>query len=82
MLGPPEPLTARSEAELLAQLRPGIDGVVLEDGPHRSTFLPAVWSSLPEPGHFLSELRRKAGLAADHWSSRTRVWRYRVEEIG
>lgn len=82
VLGPLERLEVASETELLAVLRPGVDGVLLCDGPHRGTFLPAVWESLPSPRDFLSELRRKAGLASDHWSPATQVHRYRVESFG
>jgi uncharacterized protein len=81
VLGPPEPLDVASEAELLAILRPGVDGLLIEDGPHRATFLPAVWESLPEPAHFLRELKQKAGLPAGHWSAGTRAWRYVVESV-
>lgn len=81
LLGPHEPLCFASERELLEQLRPGLDGVVLEEGAHRGTFLPAVWETLPEPREFLAQLKRKAGLAPHHWSERVRVWRYTVESI-
>lgn len=81
VLSPLEPLAVRDEAELLAALRPGVDGLVLRDEPHGATFLPAVWESLPSPRDFLRELKRKALLADDHWSSRLAFWRYQVEEI-
>jgi AmmeMemoRadiSam system protein A len=81
ILGPTEPFPVGSEAELLAGLRPGVDGLVLVDGSFRATFLPAVWESLPDPEAFVSELKRKAGLAPDHWSATLRFERYRVEEI-
>ena len=66
------------EEDLLVQLRPGVDGIVLEYGRHRATFLPQVWDSLPEPRHFLAALKRKAGLAADFWSAELSVARYSV----
>jgi AmmeMemoRadiSam system protein A len=81
ILSPPEPLTFTTESDLLAQLRPGVDGLVLEDGACRGTFLPAVWEVLPEPAEFLRQLKRKAGLAADHWSDTLRISRYRAEII-
>jgi AmmeMemoRadiSam system protein A len=82
VLGAPVPLPCASEDELLAELRPGIDGLVLREGARRSTFLPAVWESLPEPAAFLRELRRKAGLPPRHWSPAMRFWRYTVQEFG
>ncbi len=69
VLGDPEPLQFASEAELLATLRPGIDGVILECGSRRALFLPDVWETLPEPLEFLAQLKVKAGLEPDHWSS-------------
>lgn len=67
-----------AEEELLARLRPGIDGVTVEHGGHRATFLPQVWETLPEPRAFLAELKLKAGLAADFWSPRLNVGLYQV----
>ena len=61
---------------LLAQLRPGQDGLLLEDGRHRSTFLPKVWEQLPDPEQFLQQLLLKAGLPPDHWSDNLRFQHY------
>jgi len=68
-----------SEADLLRQVEPGIDGLVLEFGTHRGTFLPSVWKQLPDPVRFLGQLKRKAGLAADFWSPEMRFLRYSTE---
>jgi len=80
VLGVLEPLPAGSEVDLLAALRPGLDGLLIDDGAHRATFLPAVWESLPEAGRFLAELKRKAGLRGG-WPVAMRAWRYGVVEI-
>lgn len=82
VLTPPRPVPCASEAELIAALQPGLDGLILTDGPHRGTFLPAVWAQLPDPADFLRQLRIKAGLAPDHWSPGLRVARYRTETFG
>ncbi len=78
-LTPAEPLTVSSEAELLQRLQPGVDGLILEEGAHRATFLPAVWETLPDPREFLAQLRVKAGLPPDYWSPTLRLYRYRTE---
>lgn len=78
VLGPLERLAPTSEAELLAALRPGVDGLVLAEGARRATFLPAVWDQLPEPRRFLEALRCKAGLPPDYWSGTLEVHRYDV----
>jgi AmmeMemoRadiSam system protein A len=67
VLGAPQPLPSRTRGELLAALRPGIDGLILTDGQRRATFLPAVWSKLPEPDRYVSALLRKGGWPADAW---------------
>ncbi len=83
VLGRPEPLVFSSEAELVQQLRPGVDGLILEEGErYRGTFLPSVWSSLPDPRRFLAQLKLKAGLPPDYWSDTVRVWRYTTESFG
>jgi len=69
------------ESELLAKLRPGVDGVVLECDGRRGTFLPQVWESLAEPALFLEQLKLKAGLSRGFWSDNLRAWRYRVEKF-
>lgn len=82
ILSPATPLVCASEAELIAQLRPGIDGLIMEDGPCRGTFLPAVWESLPTARLFLEHLKQKAGLPPHHWSATLRISRYTTESFG
>ncbi|TAN71815.1 MAG: AmmeMemoRadiSam system protein A [Methylobacter sp.] len=82
LLTPAEPISFSSEQDLLAQLRPGTDGLILEEGRRRGTFLPSVWESLPEPEQFLRHLKQKAGLPPDHWSEDIRIYRYQAEIIG
>ncbi len=81
VLTPAVAMQFESEQDLLNQLRPGEDGLVLEDGIHRGTFLPAVWESLPDAKHFLQHLKLKAGLSPDYWSSTLRVSRYSTESF-
>ena len=78
LLDPPEPLDVRHEAEALAVLRPGIDGVIFEWRSARATLLPQVWAQCPEPAQFMTALKRKAGLPADFWAVDVRLSRYRV----
>jgi len=79
VLSPSEPLAFTSEGELLRMIEPGRDGLILEDGHARGTFLPTVWGSLPDPRDFLRHLKQKAGLSPNHWSDRIRISRYRTE---
>ncbi len=75
-LYPPEPIHFTSEADALAQLRPGEDGIVLHWSGRRATFLPQVWDNLPEPRTFLAHLKRKAGLEEDFWDDTVELERY------
>jgi len=67
-----------SEDDAVAQLRPGLDGVILEYAAYRGTFLPQVWEQLPDPRQFFGHLKRKAGLPADFWAEGVRLSRYTV----
>jgi AmmeMemoRadiSam system protein A len=80
LLSSMQPLHFDSEAQALAQLRPGKDGVVFEFGRHRSTFLPQVWEQLPTTPEFMAHLKRKAGLAPDFWAPGIRLHRYTVSK--
>lgn len=81
ILTPAEAMSFVSEQELIAQLQPGVDGLILQEGGRRGTFLPSVWSSLPRPEQFLRHLKQKAGLPADYWSDSIRCFRYTTESI-
>ena len=78
LLSPPSPLPVSGEGDLLEQLRPGTDGLILSLGRARGTFLPQVWEQLPEPEEFVGHLKEKAGLPRDFWSEGLRFWRYSV----
>lgn len=80
LLSPMQALTFASEAEALAQLRPGLDGVVFEFGARRSTFLPQVWEQLPDTDAFMAHLKHKAGLPVSFWAEGVRLQRYTVSK--
>ncbi|MFO1426547.1 MAG: AmmeMemoRadiSam system protein A [Steroidobacteraceae bacterium] len=82
VLGPLVPLAAASERELLAALRPNEDGLVIQAGASRATFLPAVWEQLPDPVEFLRHLKIKAGWTAGDWPAGVRAFRYTTECFG
>ena len=81
VLSTPEPVVFATEQELLQGLRPGVDGLILQENGSRGTFLPSVWESLPQPGDFLNHLKLKAGLPAGYWSGSVQVWRYTTESF-
>jgi AmmeMemoRadiSam system protein B/AmmeMemoRadiSam system protein A len=78
LLSRPKPIRFADEADLLAQIKQGEDGLILEGDGKRGTFLPQVWESIPDKKLFLQELLRKAGLSTETRLARCRVSRYRV----
>lgn len=81
VLGKPRVISFKDEDHLIEQLRPAEDGLILQEGANRGTFLPSVWESLPQPRQFLQQLKRKAGLAPDYWSDSLEVSRYRTQSF-
>jgi len=80
LLSTPKTIAFEDHADLLRRLRPGLDGVILEQAEEgrRATFLPQVWEDLSDPGQFIARLKHKAGIAPDSDTRRCRVKRYRV----
>jgi len=81
ILSVPVPMKFASEADLISKLRPGVDGLILEDGNNRGTFLPQVWQHYPEAPVFLQHLKTKAGFDPQYWADNLRVWRYTTESF-
>ncbi|MEP7160812.1 MAG: AmmeMemoRadiSam system protein A [Dermatophilaceae bacterium] len=73
-----ERLSFADRADVIGQLRPGLDGLILTYEGRRGTYLPQVWAQLPEPDAFLTSLVTKARLPAGFWSDDIEVWRYTV----
>jgi len=80
LLSAPKRLLFEDHADLIAQLRPGVDGIILEqgDGEKRATFLPQVWEGLPDPEQFIAHLKQKAGIPQNASTGQCRVKRYTV----
>ena len=79
VLGAPGAMRFDDEADLVAQLRPGVDGLILAASKRRGVFLPQVWEQCADGRDFLAKLKRKAGLAPDFWSADITVQRYTTE---
>jgi len=78
VLSSPKRTLFADHQELVAQLRAGVDGLILAAEDRRGTFLPQVWEQLPDPETFLAHLKRKAGLTEEFPTRRCTVWRYQV----
>lgn len=68
--------------DLVRLLRPNVDGVVLQDGFRKATFLPQVWEQLPQPEQFLAHLCQKMGASPDLWRRKhLKIFTYQVQEF-
>lgn len=68
--------------DLLEKIKPGIDGIVLQDGFRKATFLPQVWEKLPSPEEFLTHLCMKMGANGNLWlEKQMKVSLYQVQEF-
>lgn len=76
-----EPLSFNSELDLTGQLRPNIDGLLLQDGSHHASFLPSNWESLPSAMQFLQHLKHKAGLPPTYWSKTIKANRFTTHRL-
>lgn len=81
ILSPSKQIEFSSEEDLISQLQPHIDGLILVTGSRKGTFLPSVWQSIPTPDQFLQHLKQKAGLPKNYWSDEIKVYRYTTEII-
>jgi len=78
----PLPLEYKDPTDLISKLRPHVDGVILQDGYRRATFLPQVWEKRPNPIEFLNDLCDKMGLSENAWHAKhLDVFVYQVEEF-
>jgi AmmeMemoRadiSam system protein A len=79
VLSPLQPMRFEDERDLIEQLQPNVDGVIIQAGDYRATFLPKVWESLPRKREFFSQLKLKAGLTPDFWSDGISCYRYTTD---
>ena len=76
LLSTPRRILFEDHADLIRQMRPGEDGIILECEGRSATFLPQVWEGLPDPEQFLAHLKQKAEIPANVRTTRCKVLRY------
>lgn len=81
LLSEPEKMSFKDEQDLLEQIKPLVDGIIVKDGPYQAVYLPSVWEQLPEKETFLKSLKIKAGLAPQHFSNTFEGFRFTTEYI-
>ena len=82
ILSEAQPLAYKNPKDLLAKLTPRVDGVIIQKGLARATFLPQVWEQLPDKDTFLEHLCTKAGLPPNAWEHQDlNVFTYQVQSF-
>lgn len=81
LLSIPEKMNFKDEADLLAQIRPFVDGIIIKDGVYQAVYLPSVWEQLNEKEIFLNSLKIKAGMPPKHFSDTFEAFRFTTEYI-
>lgn len=81
ILSPLQAISFDDERDLLEQLRPNTDGLMIQSGMRKATFLPKVWESFPRKQDFLAQLKSKAGLFTDCRADRMHCYRYTVDSF-
>jgi len=76
LLSAPEKINFEDEQDLLSQIVPYKDGIIIQDFNHRAVYLPSVWEELPDKVLFLNSLKKKAGLTPEHFSKTFEAYRF------
>lgn len=82
VVSPAQEIKFDNEQDLVAKLQPGVDGVILQHGSRRGTFLPSVWDMFAKPETFIEQLKEKTGLEKNVWYDDIRAFRYTTFSIG
>ena len=81
LLSDPKPMSFKDEADLLEQIIPHKDGIIIKDKGYQAVYLPSVWEELPDKELFLKSLKIKAGLPPEHFSETFEAYRFKTEYI-
>ena len=81
LLSQPEPVNFKDEEDLLNNIVPYKDGIIIQDGNYSAVYLPSVWVQLPDKKEFLKSLKQKAGLPAEYFSKTFKAYRFHTVYI-
>lgn len=81
LLTTPSKMDFKDEEDLLKQIVPIVDGIIIKDGQHQAVYLPSVWEQLQDKVLFLDSLKIKAGMPPKHFSKTFEAYRFRTEYI-
>ncbi len=77
----PLAINCSSDMDIIRQLVPYKDGILLEVNDVKSSFSPNVWKLLPRAKDFWLNLRKKANLRTGVWSDSFKISRYYTVEL-
>ncbi len=81
LLSKPEQIYFKDENELLRQIEPYKDGIIIRDGSRQGVYLPDVWAALPEKNKFLQSLKLKAGIDKNKSFENINVFKFSSTKI-
>ena len=76
VLSEPKPIQFKDEQDLLSQIKPFRDGIIIKDKRYQSVYLPSVWEDLPDKELFLKSLKVKAGMTPEYFSPTFEAFRF------
>lgn len=76
LLSAPSKMNFKDESDLLAQIVPFKDGIIIKDKRYQAVYLPSVWEQLPNKKDFLTSLKIKAGLSPDYFSETFEAFKF------
>ena len=81
LLSEPQIMSFESEEDLLNQIVPFKDGIIIKDGNYQAVYLPSVWEQIPDKKGFLNSLKIKAGLPSNYFSKTFQAYRFETDYI-
>lgn len=81
LLSEPEKMHFANETDLLNQIKPYTDGIIIKERNYQAVYLPSVWEQLPDKVLFLKSLKAKAGLPENYFSQTFEAYRFTTDYI-
>jgi AmmeMemoRadiSam system protein A len=73
-------ILTKPESTMFAEIKPGIDGVIIENEGNQATYLPQIWGNFKLPKDFFASLCLKADLPSDAYlDKKTKLYTYKAE---
>ena len=67
--------------DLLEQIIPNVDGLLLRSGEREGYLLPQAWQNAKDKKQFITNLKMNAGLSPTYWSDDIRIFKFRTVEV-